>query len=201
MVKDIFKNKAARALLLTTAVTLGGVTAPADAYADPNCGRVVGYGDSQANGFALATQSTSLAIDGKGLYTSALKSNVAKIKPGDNVFISLGSNDLGYVMGKGEKALNKYKDDLKERLQDIIAKGPNAVVVMIPSTGDYPSLNTTQEKYLNETMAGAVRDVATDLGLGVIETRNSPRSDGLHLKWSEMKRIKNNEFAKLTGCR
>lgn len=182
------------------AIAIGAsVLSPADASAQ-SCGRTVGYGDSQANRFALATGNPSLAIDGKGLYTPALQNNVAGIRPGDNVFVSLGTNDLGYVMGRGEDALTKYKNDLTTRLQQIIAQKPHSVAVMIPSTGDYPSLTSSQEHYLNTTMADAVRDVAKGLGLGVIETADKRRDDGLHLTWNTMKSIGDNEFAQITGC-
>ena len=184
----------------TAALAIGASAVMPDYATAQTCGRVVGYGDSQAHRFALATGNPALAIDGKGLYTSALRDMVANIQPNDNIFFSIGSNDIGYVMGRGNNALAQYKNDLRERLQDIMARRPHSVAVMIPSTGDYPSLSPAQERFLNTTMAEAVRDVATDLGLGVIETANKRRDDGLHLTWSTMKSIGTNEFAHITGC-
>lgn len=189
-----FGALSAAALALT--LNLTGASA---AFAE-SCGRIVGYGDSQANRFALATGNTSLAIDGRGLYTEALINNINGIRAGDNVFVSLGSNDIGYVMGRGDAALTRYKDDLRTRLQQILARQPRAVAVMIPSTGDYPSLNASQEHFLNTVMADVVRDVATDLGLGVIETIDKRRDDGIHLTYGTMRDIETNEFARIIGC-
>lgn len=165
-----------------------------------DCGRIVGYGDSQANRFALATGNTSLAIDGRGLYTPALRNLVHQIRPGDNVFISLGTNDLGYVMGRGNEALTQYKNDLRARLQQIMAQRPRAIAVMIPSTGDYRHLSANQEHYLNTVMASAVREVATNLGLGAIETQDKSRDDGIHMTYGTMRAIETNEFARITNC-
>lgn len=193
-ISPVFGPLSAAALALTLNIT--GASA---AFAQ-ECGRIVGYGDSQANRFALVTGNTSLAIDGKGLYTGALINNISHIRAGDNVFVSLGSNDIGYVMGQGNDALTQYKSDLNTRLQQILARQPRAVVVMIPSTGDYRYLNAQQEHFLNTVMADAVRDVATDLGLGVIETINKRRDDGIHLTFETMRQIERNEFADLINC-
>ncbi len=104
---------------------------------------VVTWGDSIGNAIGRSVSQdfarvTNLGKDGSGLLIANHSNPLDHIPAGAVVLMSIGTNDVGPLMGSGNKAITRYADLVIAQAQRVQAQGATPIIIgMQAPTGPY----------------------------------------------------------------
>lgn len=143
--------------------------------------RTIAYGDSIADGIARYGGAVGMAYPGRGLQYPPLEQDLARIRPGDTVILSIGWNDCGQA---GSAA---YGRALAERIDQIQARNGGAPVVLLglqplspgSSYRSNPALSDEHVRRANVQLERAAEAAGAEFMPVTLAPRYRDR-DGLH---------------------
>ncbi len=148
LLRTAFYRSAARTLLALSVPMPFNVTRAeaqqADAAVQPTHRRtVVTWGDSIGNAIGRNIAHEFARVnnrgkDGSGLLIANRSNALDSIPAGAIVLMSIGTNDVGALMGSGSKAIDRYADMVVSAAQDVQRQGATPIIIgMQAPTGPY----------------------------------------------------------------
>jgi lysophospholipase L1-like esterase len=157
---------------------------------------IITWGDSIARGMGIGLNGvnglnvTNMGIDSAGLLggvrTVSTQRLLSQVDQGDAVIINIGTNDVGYLIGRGQGAMRAYAERVVEIARQVEARGGEAVIVgMQAPTGDYGairgSFRSQQWVPAMNALNQELERAAARAGIDFMDNESRARAgDGLH---------------------